>query len=171
MWKMTKIQKMMVCALPLFLMTGCLQTLPFQRQQSAEFANQHSVRYERLDDESLNKIIDDAVAVLLKQYPPATTRFDVKSVSAPEDKFGKEFYSRLLMKGFAISEVDLAKSSNSNVFLKDDSVQIYKLRYVVDSVDLSYMTLVIHVDENSFSRSYSLMDGKWSPASAWSKRS
>ncbi len=152
----------------LVILTGCINTFP--TKSDVDVKNQHYVSYTQLGDESLNQIVGDAVDVLVSQFPPATTRFDV-TPPVVDDKFGKAFYSHLLTKGFAILEEGLAKKSGDDFLKENEQLRSYKLRYSVHSTNTDFFNLIIFVDKQIFSRSFGLVNGEWSPVGAWTKRS
>ena len=165
---MKKTMLAVVNVVSLMLLVGCVHTL--QTKQDVDFKNQHYMSYTQLSDDSLNKIVDDAVDVLVSQFPPATTRFDV-TPPVPDDKFGRAFYSRLLTNGFAILEVNLAQKSGNSFLKENEQLRSYKLRYSVHSTNTDYINLIILVDKQVFSRSFGLINGEWSPVGVWTKRS
>lgn len=120
---------------------------------------------------------DDAVHQLLLLYPPASTRLDLRQVSA--DGFGKQLVELLRSEGYALQEnqvmAGVASTANTSptapIAKAPETAAIIPLNYVVDAVtspNLYLVTLIL--GSQTITRAYVPQSETIHPAGSWVRK-
>lgn len=104
--------------------------------------------------EASASIAQDCADFLSAKFAPATTQFNFKYQNT--DVFGSDFRIELRKKGFKVSELNEFETSAK------------KINYIIDSSNNEWIRVVIFIDDQTYSRFYSIQDAK--PLSVWTEK-
>lgn len=111
------------------------------------------------------KMAEDVLKQILKQYPPARTRFDLQHITP--DAFGTHLKESMRTQGYAVLEYKQEPTRKPQASTAPGLL----LSYIVDEIEfIRLYRVTLHINHTSISRAYQVIDGSLEPAGAWVRK-